>query len=116
MYKHKLKVYDEDLYNAGTSGVVFVGGAMGALKVIVVANADATSFKASTVTIKHGDSADNVSTTLDTITIAVASNVKEGDVLGSLMLPDDVKDYVTASMDDSGESTYARVTLEYLPR
>lgn len=116
MYKHKLKVYDEDLYNAGTSGVVFVGGTMGALKVIVVANADATSFKASTVTIKHGDSADNVNTTLDTITIAVASDVKEGDVLGSLMLPNDVKDYVTASMDGSGESTYARVTLEYLPR
>lgn len=116
MYNHKLKVYDEDLYNAGTSGVVFVGGTMAALKVIVVANADAASFKTSTVTIKHGDTKDAVSTELGKITIAVASNVKEGDVLGSYMLPDDVKDYVTASMDESGESTYARVTLEYLPR
>lgn len=116
MYNHKLKVYGEDLYNAGTSGVVFVGGTMAALKVIVVANADAVSFKASTVTIKHGDTKDAVSTELGEITIAVASNVKEGDVLGSYMLPDDVKDYVTASMDESGESTYARVTLEYLPR
>lgn len=116
MYNHKLKVYGEDLYNAGRSGVVFVGGTMGALKVIVVANADAASFKASTVTIKQGDTKDSVTEEVGDITISVTSNVKKGDVLGSYMLSDDVKDYVTASMDESGESTYARVTLEYLPR
>lgn len=116
MYKHKLKVYDEDLYNAGTSGVVFVGGTMAALKVIVVANADAASFKESTVTINQGDSASSVSETVGTITISAASNVKKGDVLGGFVLPDNVKDYVTATMDGAGESTYARVTLEYLAR
>ena len=114
MYNHKLKVYDQDLYNGDTAGVVFVGGTMGALKVIVVANADTDSFSASTVTVMHGDDADNVTTTLGTISVEAATDVKEGDVLGSMMLPDDVSDYVTASV--SGESTYARVTLEYLPR
>lgn len=111
-----IKVYGEDLYNGGTSGVVKAQGNMGGLVVRLFAINDATTFKATTVTVKQGDDANSVTDDCVSFTTETASNVKAGQLIGEVMLSWDVARYVTASLDDAGESTNARVTLGYLPR
>lgn len=114
MYKKSLAVYGEDLYNAGTSGVVNVGGTMGAIAINLVAVADDASFASTTVTIKQGDDQADVSEACGTFTSAEKANVKAGEVIATFTLPADVKTFVTATV--SGETTNARVTAAYLPR
>lgn len=116
MYGKTLKVYDEDLYNAGESGVVNVSGTMGALVVRLVAIEDAETFKATTVTVKQGESASEVATACGEFTSVQATDVKAGDCVAEMTLPWDVARYVTAELGDEGETTNARVTLGYLPR
>lgn len=114
MYEHVLKVYDEDLYNDSKSGVVKAQGNMGGLVVRLVANKDTASFASTTVTVKQGDEADKVTEDCVTITGAQKSNVKAGELIAEVMLPWNVKRYVTATVD--GATDDARVTLGYLPR
>lgn len=114
MYKHSLKVYDEDLYNAGESGVVNVGGTMGALAINLVAIADAAAFVATTVTVKQGDVETAVTEACGVFTSVEKANVKAGEVIATYTLPADVKTFVTATVE--GETTNARVTPAYLPR
>lgn len=121
MYKHTLKVYDEDLYKGGTSGVVNMGGTMGALVVNVFATADKTSFAKTIVTIKSGDDKDTLNTTVGTFDIPAASNVKKGDLLATYTPPFDVETFLTASVagtgtDGAGAETGIRITAGYLPR
>lgn len=114
MYKNSLKVYGEDLYNAGESGVVNVGGTMGALAINLVAIEDADSFTATTVTVKQGDDEEAVTEACGTFTSETKSNVKAGEVIATFTPPFDVKTFVTATVE--GETTNARVTPAYLPR
>lgn len=114
MYKQTLKVFGEDLYNAGTAGVVNVGGSMGALAINLVAIADDASFAATTVTVKQGDEASSVTEACGEFASVEKANVKAGEVIATYTLPADVKTFVTASV--SGETTNARVTVAYLPR
>lgn len=108
-----LKVYGEDLYNAGTSGVVNAGSTNGALVINLVAIADDASFAETTVTVKQGATADNVTEECASFVAEAKSNVKAGDVIASF-IPSNAKTYLTATV--SGETTNARVTLGYLPR
>lgn len=108
-----LKVYGEDLYNAGTSGVVNAGSTNGALVINVVAIADAPSFAETTVTVKQGATADNVTSNCGSFVAEAKENVKAGEVIASFS-PSNVDAFLTASV--SGETTNARVTLGYLPR
>ena len=114
MYKKTLKVFGEDLYNAGTAGVVNVGGSMGALAINLVAIADASSFAATTVVVKQGDDASDVDEVCCSFSSVEKTNVKAGEVIATCTLPADVKTFVTAT--SSGETTNARVTVAYLPR
>lgn len=114
MFGHSLKVYGEDLYKAGTSGVVNGGGTMGGLVVNLVAIADAESFGETTVTVKQGVDAENVTKACGSFTSETKSNVKAGEVIATWTPPYDVETFLTASV--SGETSNARVTLGYLPR
>lgn len=114
MFGHSLKVYGENLYKAGTSGVVNAGGTMGALVVNLVAIADASTFNATTVTVKQGVDAENVTKACGSFTSEAKSNVKAGEVIASWSPSYDVETFLTASVE--GETTNARVTLGYLPR
>lgn len=114
MYGHSLKVYGEDLYKAGTSGVVNGGGTMGSLVVNLVAINDASSFGETTVTVKQGASADNVTSACGSFTSEDKTNVKAGDVIATWTPAFDVETFLTATVE--GETTNARVTLGYLPR
>lgn len=114
MYGHSLKVYGEDLYNAGKSGVVNAGGTMGALVVNLVAIADASTFSATTVTVTQGVDSKNVTTACGSFTSEAKTNVKAGEVIATWTPAFDVDKYLTATVE--GETTNARVTLGYLPR
>lgn len=114
MYKKSLAVYGEDLYNAGTSGVVNVGGTMGAIAINLVAVADDASFAATTVVVKQGDDASDVDEVCCSFSSVEKTNVKAGEVIATCTLPADVKTFVTATV--SGETANARVTAAYLPR
>lgn len=116
MYKKTLKVYGEDLNYANKPGVVNVGGTMGALAIDLVAIADAETFKETKVQVLQGDDPDAVTEECVTFVSKAASNVKAGDVVASFTLPKDVKTFVTANLLETGETTNARVTPEYLPR
>lgn len=113
MLGHSLKVYGEDLYNAGTSGVVNAGSTNGALVINLVAIADDASFAETTVTVKQGATADNVTKDCGSFVAEAKSNVKAGEVIASFT-PSNVETFLTATV--SGETTNARVTLGYLPR
>lgn len=114
MYKNSLKVYGEDLYNAGESGVVNVGGTMGALAINLVAIEDDATFAATTVTVKQGDDEEAVTEACGEFSSVEKANVKAGEVIATYTLPADVKTFVTATVE--GETTNARVTPAYLPR
>lgn len=123
MYKHDLKVYDEDLLNADTAGVVKAQGNMGGLVVRIFAIEAAQSVGSTDVTIKSGEDGTNFNTTIATVNVASASPVEAGQKLAEVMLPYDVERYVTASAAagaDAGTGATAddniRVTLGYLPR
>ena len=92
-----IKVYGEDLYNGGTSEEVIGGGTMQALVVNIFAT-KTKSYSAATVTVKAAD--------------AKGGSYNEGDLLASLSLPFDVKNWLKAESTD----TDVRVTLGYLPR
>lgn len=117
-----IQVYGEDLYNAGNSGVVKAQGNMGGLVVRLFAINDATSFKATTVTVKQGDDSSSVTSDCVSFTTQAVSNVKAGQLIGEVMLPWDVSRYVTATVSGTGEggaggeTANACVTLGYLPR
>ena len=115
-----IKVYGEDLYNAGTAGVIKAQGNMGGLVVRVFAIKDAASFAKTVVTVKQGDDAESVTNDCVSFTTDAATNVKAGQLIGEVILPWNVERYVTASLagtdGKSGETTNARVTLGYLPR
>ena len=108
-----LKVHGQDLYNAGTSGVVNAGSTNGALVINVVAIADAESFAETTVTVKQGATADNVTNACGSFVAEAKENVKAGEVIASF-IPSNAETFLTASV--SGETANARVTLGYLPR
>lgn len=114
MYGKTLKVYDEDLYNAGESGVVNAGGTMGALVVNLVAIEDADSFVATTVTVTQGTEVDNVNKACGSFTSVQKANVKAGDVIATYSPAFDIETFLSATVE--GETTNARVTLGYLPR
>lgn len=114
MYGKTLKVYDEDLYKAGKSGVVNAGGTMGSLVVNLVAIADASSFAATTVTVKQGTEVDNVTKACGSFTSVQKENVKAGDVIATYSPAFDIETFLSATVE--GETTNARVTLGYLPR
>lgn len=114
MFGHSLKVYGEDLYKAGKSGVVNAGGTMGALVVNLVAIADATSFQETTVTVKQGVDAENVTKACGSFTSEVKQNVKAGEVIATWTPASDIETFLSATVE--GETTNARVTLGYLPR
>lgn len=123
MYKHDLKVYDEDLLNADTAGVVKAQGNMGGLVVRIFAIEAAQSVGSTDITIKSGEDGTTFGTTIATVNVASASAVEAGQKLAEVMLPYDVERYVTASAAaGSGAGTGAtaddniRVTLGYLPR
>lgn len=109
-----LKVYGEDLYNAGSSGVVNAGGTMGALSIDLVAIADADSFAETTVTVKQGSDVANVTKECCSFKSESKENVKAGEVIASFSAPFNAETFLTATV--SGETTNARVTLGYLPR
>lgn len=116
MLNHVVKVYDEDLNNAGTAGIVKAQGNMGGLVVRAVAIADKASVAASTFTVKGGEESNAVTTTIGTLSVASSSSaVKEGAVLAEMLLPWNVARYVTATAGSNAD-TNIRVTLGYLPR
>ncbi len=116
MYKHVLTVYGEDLNLANEAQIVKAQGNMGGLVVRVIALEDIATSKATTVTIKSGETKDAVTDEIGTITIEASQTYKKNDVIGELMLPWDVDKYVTATYDGSGETTTLRTTLGYIPR
>lgn len=116
MYGEVLKVYGEDLNLANEAKVVKAQGNMGGLVVRLVPIADASTFKATTVTVKAGDDASSLSEIGEFSCELISSEVKAGQVIAEFMLPWDVARYVSAELDGSGETTNARVTLGYLPR
>lgn len=105
-----IKVYGEDLYNGGTSEEVIGGGTMQALVVNIFAT-KTKSYSAATVTVKAADakggSYEDVVTSKE-----ISGSYNEGDLLASLSLPFDVKNWLKAESTD----TDVRVTLGYLPR
>lgn len=116
MAEYCLKVWGEDLNLANTPKIVKAQGNMGGLVVRLVAIADAETFKATTVTVKQGESASDVTTACGEFTSTQATGVKAGDCVAEMILPWDVARYVTAELDGAGETANARVTLGYLPR
>lgn len=114
MYKHVLTVYGEDLNNANTPAVVKAQGNMGGLVVRAIAIADASSVESTTITVKAGETKETATEEIGEFTVASASAVKAGDVIGELTLPWDVAKYVTATYSTS--NTNLRTTLGYLPR
>lgn len=116
MAEYCLKVWGEDLNLANEPKVVKAQGNMGGLVVRLVAIADAELFKATTVTVKQGESSSEVATACGEFTSVQATDVKAGDCVAEMILPWDVARYVTAELGDEGETTNARVTLGYLPR
>lgn len=114
MYKHDLKVYNEDLLNAGKAGIVKAQGNMGGLVVRIFAIEAAAEISSTNVTIKSGDDGKTFGTTIATVNVSSSSPVEAGQKLAEVTLPYDVERYVTASAD-SGDNNI-RVTLGYLPR
>lgn len=116
MYGEVLTVYGEDLNYANEPKVVKAQGNMGGLVVRLLPVADATSFKATTVTVKAGDDATDLEEIGAFSCEQVSTEVKANQVIAELTLPWDVAKYVSAELDGSGETTNAYVTLGYLPR
>lgn len=125
MMNNVLKVYDEDLINGSLGAasvasdkVVACGSTQGALCVNVFAMGSVSTAGAEVViTVKHGDSLNGSFADLQTITVAKSKTFKDGELMATLTLPNDVKAYVMASATSNASNTGAmRVTLGYLAR
>lgn len=127
MYKEKLKVHGEDLYDGKASKMVKVNGNMGGLKVSAYIINDSDSFEDSSIDVfgyAHNREDDNDFSWGQSFPVGVATTpVKAGQYIGGLMIPDfhtdedsetTSVDYVNARVN--GETANIRVTLEYLPR
>lgn len=127
MYKQKLKVHNEDLYDGKESKMVKVNGNMGGLKVSAYIINDAETLEDSSIEVygyAYNRESDNDFSWGQSFPVGVATTpVKAGQYIGGLMIPDfhtdedsetTSVDFVNARVD--GDSTNIRVTLEYLPR
>lgn len=124
MYGHELKVWGEDLLPASeinkasvtADDAVIVNGAMGALTANVIAVGAVSLASAVTVSIKAADEKDGSFNEVATGTIATGS-YEDGEVLGTIAIPYDVKKWAKASLASAtGNSGKIRVTPGYLPR
>lgn len=127
MYKEKLKVHGEDLYDGKSSKMVKVSGNMGGIKVSAYVINDSETFEDSSVDVlgfAHDREDDNDFSWGQSFTVGVVDlPVKAGKYIGGLMIPDfhTDEDSITTSVDYvkasvNGEASNIRVTLEYLPR
>lgn len=108
MYKEHLKVWGEDLYNEGTPLEVVAGGTLGALQVNVYAK-KAKAYSDVVVTVSAADERGGSYSEV-TKNKAVSGTFSAGDLIVSIGLPADVKNWVKATSSDSD----VRVTLDIL--
>lgn len=123
MLKNILKVYDEDLAKGdlaqdaiSSAKVISAGTTQGALCVNVFAVGKVTVASDVAVSVKDAETENGSFAEIMTIPVSAGSFV-DGDLMATATLPQDVKDYVMASVTSSAaNSGGVRVTLGYLAR
>ena len=108
MYGEIVRVYGEDL----NVGPVLVGGTMGGVNINVFAEGDVT-VSSGKVIIMAADKMDGEFTNATESSLTNGSYTK-GQLIGSFVLPLDIKMYAKATL--SGITGDARVTVGYVPR
>lgn len=123
MYKHHVKVYDEDLATADISqtnvdgNAINAGGTLNALGVNVYATSAVTVAGTVTVTVYEDDEKDGSFTNSVATSTLAAKSYGEGELIARIPLPVDVKTWIKGKVaGNSSASGTIRVTLDYLGR
>lgn len=133
MYNHQLRIYGEYLakeqplpqnsQSVGNGGGQRAGSMMGAAEVVLTASAPVTLQAQKSVSFGLEESDDNTSFTPVPLTFRLTSGTaartwEQGDVIGRLPLPSELKRFVrlTLATDDSTAKGSVDAAFSYLPR
>ncbi|MFI3271238.1 MAG: hypothetical protein R3Y11_03905 [Pseudomonadota bacterium] len=132
MYKHTLRVHGEFLAAAqsvsstaatGNGSALRADNTQGALELVIAANGDVSiaAEKAITVTLTECDTEDGTYTTVPIYfmkTYSAATAYADGDVIGKIPLPSDIKTFVKVALSTTNTSAIGAVDVfaAYLPR
>lgn len=132
MYKHTLKVHGEFLAEeqsvtstatTGNGGALRADNTQGAIELVIAANGDVdiAAEKAITVTLTHCDTEDGTYTTVPIYfkeTYSAATSFEDGEIIGHIPLPSDVKTFVKVTLSTSNTTAIGDVDVfaAYLPR